>query len=84
MIKYADKGECVVRDESDAKMVRVKVEVIDDGPGIGDVKKAMTDGFSTGRSLGMGLPGTKRLVHDFDIESGSKGTKIAIGLSRPR
>jgi serine/threonine-protein kinase RsbT len=84
IIKYAEKGECIVSDISDAKMVRVKVEVIDDGPGIGDVKKAMTDGFSTGRSLGMGLPGTKRLVHDFAIDSSSSGTKIAVGLSRPR
>lgn len=84
VIKYAQKGECIVRDESDAKMIRVKVEVVDEGPGISDVKKAMTDGFSTGRSLGMGLPGTKRLVQDFSIDSGAGGTKVAIGLSRPR
>ncbi len=84
IIKYAEKGECVVTDVSDAKTVRVKVEVRDEGPGIGDVKKAMADGFSTGRSLGMGLPGTKRLVHDFAIDSSSAGTKIAVGLSRPR
>ncbi len=84
IIKYAEKGGCIVRDVSDAKIVRVKVDVIDEGPGIGDVKKAMTDGFSTGRSLGMGLPGTKRLVHDFAIDFSSAGTKVAVGLSRLR
>jgi serine/threonine-protein kinase RsbT len=84
IIKYAERGECVVSDMSDAKIVRVKVDVIDEGPGIGDVQKAMTDGFSTGRSLGMGLPGTRRLVHDFAIDSSTAGTKIAVGLSRPR
>ena len=84
VIRYAERGECIVHDESDAKMIRVKVEVVDEGPGISDVKKAVTDGFSTSKSLGMGLPGTKRLVHDFSIDSGSKGTKVAIGLSRPR
>jgi serine/threonine-protein kinase RsbT len=45
------------------------VEVSDDGPGIPDIDLAMTDGYSTGRSLGLGLPGTRRMVDEFDIAS---------------
>ena len=47
------------------------VEVIarDDGPGIADVDRAMQDGFTTGRGLGLGLPGARRLMDEFDITS---------------
>jgi serine/threonine-protein kinase RsbT len=41
----------------------------DDGPGIADVEQAMRDGFSTGKSLGLGLPGAKRLMDEFEIVS---------------
>ena len=41
----------------------------DQGPGIADLKLAMTDGYTTGSGLGMGLSGTKRLVSEFEIES---------------
>lgn len=49
----------------------------DKGPGIADVSLAMQDGYSTGRSLGLGLPGSKRLMDEFEIESAlGKGTVI--------
>ena len=83
VIRYAQKGVCVISDLSDESTIRLKVSVEDEGPGISDVKKALTDGFSTGRSLGMGLPGTKRLVHDFDIDSKPGGTKVAVAIARP-
>lgn len=41
----------------------------DHGPGIADVEKAMTGGWSSGGGLGLGLPGSRRLVHDFELES---------------
>jgi len=51
----------------------------DDGPGIPDVALAMRDGYSTGGSLGLGLPGAKRLVDEFDIDSApQQGTTVQI------
>ena len=51
----------------------------DDGPGIADIDQALTDGYSTAGSLGLGLGGAKRLVNEFDIESTpGNGTRVAI------
>ena len=51
----------------------------DQGPGIADLSLAMKDGWTSGSGLGMGLPGTKRLVNEFHIESEpGKGTRIII------
>jgi serine/threonine-protein kinase RsbT len=51
----------------------------DTGPGIADIEAAMRDGFSTGRGLGKGLPGSKRLVHEFLIESEpGRGTRVTV------
>jgi serine/threonine-protein kinase RsbT len=51
----------------------------DQGPGIVDIEKAMSDGYTTGNGLGLGLGGSKRLSHEFSIESTpGKGTRISI------
>jgi serine/threonine-protein kinase RsbT len=51
----------------------------DRGPGIADIEKAMSDGYTTGNGLGLGLGGSKRLSHEFSIESTpGAGTRIAI------
>ena len=51
----------------------------DSGPGIPDIEKAMEPGFSTGKGLGMGLPGSKRLMDDMAIESTvGKGTTVVV------
>jgi serine/threonine-protein kinase RsbT len=51
----------------------------DDGPGIPDLSKAMTDGFTTGGGMGLGLPGSKRLVNEFSLESiPGQGTKVTL------
>jgi serine/threonine-protein kinase RsbT len=51
----------------------------DNGPGIPDIKLAMTDGYTSGQGLGLGLSGSKRLMHEFEIVSKvGKGTKITI------
>lgn len=47
----------------------IEVEAVDEGPGIEDVEKAMTDSFSTGQSLGQGLPGVKRIMDELTIET---------------
>ena len=51
----------------------------DQGPGIPDIEKALTDGYTTGKGLGMGLSGSKRLVNEFDIVSRvGEGTRVTI------
>ncbi|MES2978336.1 MAG: anti-sigma regulatory factor [Pseudomonadota bacterium] len=60
---------------------RVGLELVfeDQGPGIPDMKLALTDGFSTARSLGLGLGGARRLVNEFEIDSEpGRGTKIVV------
>jgi serine/threonine-protein kinase RsbT len=51
----------------------------DSGPGIANIDLAMQDGYTSGKGMGMGLPGTRRLVHEFSIESEvGRGTRIVI------
>lgn len=51
----------------------------DNGPGIADIKQAMTDGWTSGTGLGLGLAGAKRLVDQFDIQSApGQGTRVTI------
>ncbi len=51
----------------------------DQGPGIPDIDKALTDGYTTGKGLGMGLSGSKRLVNEFEIASRvGEGTRVTI------
>ena len=47
----------------------VRVVARDEGPGIADLERALTDGYTTGGGLGLGLPGARRLVDEFDIET---------------
>ena len=51
----------------------------DEGPGIADLKLALTDGWTSGSGMGLGLPGSKRLVNDFDLHSvPGQGTRVSI------
>lgn len=51
----------------------------DQGPGIADLKLAMTDGWTSGSGMGLGLPGSKRLVNDFEVDSApGRGTRVSI------
>lgn len=57
----------------------IRVTFADQGPGIANMDLAMTDGWTSGNGLGMGLTGAKRLVNDFSIESKvGQGTKVTI------
>lgn len=52
---------------------------VDDGPGIADTDQALQDGFSTAKSAGMGLPGARRLIDEFRIDSAlGRGTRVEI------
>jgi serine/threonine-protein kinase RsbT len=51
----------------------------DEGPGIPDLKLALTDGWTSGGGMGLGLPGSKRLVHEFEVTSApGAGTRVSI------
>ena len=74
---YAGRGEVRVgvqyRDGRKALVVRAE----DDGPGIADVERALEDGYSTGRGLGLGLPGARRLMDGLVVDSApGKGTVV--------
>jgi serine/threonine-protein kinase RsbT len=77
IVKYADSGEVEVNYIRDNISCEVIIIAQDKGPGIPDIELAMQDGYTTGKSLGLGLPGAKRLMDEFEIisEPGS-GTTI--------
>ena len=80
VVKYAKRGRMIAQ-PLDAAQGRAGLRLIfeDTGPGIPDVNAAMRDGFSTGRGLGKGLPGSKRLVDVFEIESTvGVGTRVTV------
>ena len=74
---YAGRGavRVTVADREGRKALVVRAE--DEGPGIADIERAMEDGYSTGRGLGMGLPGARRLMDRLIVESKvGRGTVI--------
>lgn len=79
MLKYANGGNVTIEVVSKGRENGIRLIFKDQGPGIADIKLAMKDGYSTGKSLGLGLPGTKRLVSEFDIASEiGKGTTVIV------
>jgi len=84
VVQYAGRGVCVIKDLSDQAVIGIRIVVEDNGPGIPDPEQAMADGFSTGNGLGAGLPGTRRLVHQFKIESEPGHTKVTIDMVKKR
>lgn len=77
--KYADTGLISMRPAVQIRRPGIEVIVEDRGPGIADIEEAMQENVSTGGTLGLGLPGTRRLVDEFDIESQpGQGTRIRI------
>jgi serine/threonine-protein kinase RsbT len=79
MLRYGEGGVTIIEIVSRGRDNGIRVTFKDQGPGIADIPMAMQDGFSTGKSLGLGLPGTKRLVNEFDIISTpGVGTTVTI------
>jgi serine/threonine-protein kinase RsbT len=71
----------VLRSETLTDGVRrgLRLHFIDEGPGIPDLTQAMTDGWTSGKGLGLGLSGARRLVNDFDIETAvGRGTRVTV------
>ena len=76
---YAGEGEVALRVVHERGRDGIEVRCTDDGPGIANVELAMQDGYTTGNGLGLGLPGTRRLVDEFELETGSgQGTRIRL------
>jgi serine/threonine-protein kinase RsbT len=79
IVRYALHGEIVLRLVEDHIKRGVEVVATDDGPGIPDLNRAMQDGYSTSGGLGLGLPGTRRLMDEFEITSDfGKGTRVTV------
>jgi serine/threonine-protein kinase RsbT len=79
IVRYAVRGEIILRLVDDHGKRGIEVVADDDGPGIPDVALAMQDGYSTSGSLGLGLPGVRRLMDEFEIKSEfGKGTTVTV------
>ena len=79
VVVYGQGG--VMRSEivADGRRQGLRLAFVDEGPGIPDLKLALTDGWTSGKGLGLGLSGSKRLMHDFEIETApGQGTRVTI------
>ena len=86
ILMYARRGEVSFQLISDGARAGITVTAQDEGPGIPDVARALLDGYSTSGGLGLGLPGAKRLMDEFDIVTGAgRGTIVTMSkLKRPQ
>lgn len=79
MVDYGGGGDLKVELLSDGIRKGVRLTFEDQGPGIPDIQQALRDGFTTGKGLGLGLGGAKRLSNEFQIDSApGRGTRITI------
>ena len=79
IVSYAGNGEIVMSVVRDSDRTGITIVASDSGPGIADLTLALRDGFSTSGSLGIGLPGARRLMDEFDINSKpGRGTIIKV------
>jgi serine/threonine-protein kinase RsbT len=79
IVSYAGRGEITLKNVQGSSRVGILVIAEDDGPGIPDIRQALRDGFSTSGSLGLGLPGVRRLMDEFDIASQpGQGTTVTV------
>jgi serine/threonine-protein kinase RsbT len=77
IISYAHRGKVTLSPLVDGGRRGIHILAEDEGPGIADVELAMRDGYSTAKSLGVGLPGAKRVMDDFELVSVlGKGTTV--------
>ena len=82
-LDYGNGGEVEIARLIDGARKGLRLTFSDQGPGIEDLEKALTDGYSTGGGLGLGLSGARRLSNEFTIDSApGKGTRIMIARWR--
>lgn len=79
IVQFARHGEMSIGIVRQGDRRGIVIVARDEGPGIPDINLAMQDGYSTGGGLGLGLPGSKRMMDEFDIISTvGKGTKVTM------
>lgn len=84
IVSYARKGHLTLKAIDGAGRQGLSIVASDNGPGIPDVRQALRDGFSTSGSLGMGLPGVRRLMDEFAITSQpGQGTTVVVKKWKP-
>jgi serine/threonine-protein kinase RsbT len=72
-------GSVTVEEVSDGLRAGIRIAFVDSGPGISDISRVLSGGYSTARSMGLGLSGSKRLVDVFDLESKvGEGTRVTV------
>ncbi len=69
IVRYARKGEILIREIQDSGRCGIEVVARDEGPGIKNIEQVLQVGFSTSSGLGLGLPGVRRLMDEFEIQS---------------
>ena len=78
-VEHGRGGQVLIETLQNGNRTGLRLVFEDSGPGIADVRQALTDGYTTGTGLGLGLGGSRRLVHEFDIDSRvGQGTRIVI------
>jgi serine/threonine-protein kinase RsbT len=81
VLQYATKrrGDVMIHLIESRYGVGIEIVVADDGPGISDIQHAAQEGYSSGRGMGMGLPGARRLMDELEIDTGpGRGTTVTI------
>jgi serine/threonine-protein kinase RsbT len=83
-LRYGGGGEAHLLLMDDGRRKGLQLAFTDDGPGIPDVARALTDGYTTGGGMGLGLSGAKRLADEFDlITAPGAGTTVSITKWKP-
>lgn len=79
IVSYAKRGDITLSRVDSGGRRGIAIVARDEGPGIANIELAMRDGYSTGKSLGIGLPGAKRVMDDFELASTpGKGTTVTM------
>ena len=85
ILVHAGAGEVAIAETAQDDLLGIEVVARDSGPGIRDVEAALSEGYATGNGLGLGLPGAKRLMDEFSIETAlGRGTTVTMRKWRER
>jgi serine/threonine-protein kinase RsbT len=76
---YGGGGVAEIANVHNGRRGGIQIVFVDEGPGIADLQLALTDGYTSGGGLGLGLSGARRLVDEFDIDTApGRGTRVAV------
>lgn len=79
VIVHGHGGSATIEEVTDGPRAGVRIAFVDAGPGIPDIARVMSGGYSTARSMGLGLSGSKRLVDAFELDSKvGQGTRVTV------